>query len=122
MREEVAALIDWTSAFLHSVRLGEDIASLSHKATSNEPLSSTRQLQVAIDTSAQHESLALLGYFYVLEGSMNGNRYIIRALRKSTLADRCAFAYFDPYGEEQPERWAACKRSLDNGGIVKCCV
>lgn len=114
LRTEVAVLIDWTSAYFHSVRIGEDLASLGWGASADEPLSSTQQLQSPIEKSSHDDPIALLGYFYVLEGSMNGNHYIIRALQKSTLADRCAFKYFDPYGEEQPERWAACKQALDN--------
>ena len=60
------------------------------------------------------EPAALLGFFYVLEGSMNGNRFIVRALRQNPAGARCSFAYFDPYGDEQPARSAVFKTALDS--------
>jgi heme oxygenase len=57
--------------------------------------------------------VALLGALYVLEGSTNGGRFLARALRKSWNLDGEGLAYFDPYGEEQPQRWAAFRADMD---------
>jgi heme oxygenase len=57
--------------------------------------------------------VALLGALYVLEGSTNGGRFLARALRKSWDLDGEGLAYFDPYGDEQPRKWAAFRREMD---------
>lgn len=56
-----------------------------------------------------------LGALYVLEGSMNGNRFIIRALAASLgLAPGApGLSYWDPYGPAQRERWLAFRAALD---------
>ena len=59
------------------------------------------------------DPVALLGALYVLEGSTNGGRFLARALRKSWGLDGDGLAYFDPYGDEQPQRWAAFKQQMD---------
>lgn len=56
----------------------------------------------------------LLGAFYVLEGSTNGSRHIVRNLSHyiGLQVDR-GLGYLDPYGSEQPESWAEFKSALD---------
>jgi len=57
---------------------------------------------------------ALLGVLYVLEGSTNGGRYIARSLRRAfALTGEDGIAFQDPYGDAQPELWAAWKTALD---------
>lgn len=58
--------------------------------------------------------VALLGCLYVLEGSTNGARFIARVLRRAWgIEGREGLAYMDPYGDAQPERWAAFRREMD---------
>ena len=61
--------------------------------------------------------VALLGALYVLEGSTNGGRFLARALRKSWNLDGEGLAYFDPYGDEQPQKWASFRRDMDDASF-----
>ena len=63
------------------------------------------------------DPVALLGALYVLEGSTNGGRFLARALRKSWGLDGDGLAYFDPYGDEQPQKWAAFRRDMDEASF-----
>ncbi|MGE3107981.1 MAG: biliverdin-producing heme oxygenase [Phycisphaerales bacterium] len=57
--------------------------------------------------------LDTLGVHYVLEGSKNGNRFIVRAVRKSLgLTPGQGDRYLDTYGEAQPAKWAAFKTAM----------
>jgi heme oxygenase len=116
LHTNIARLIDWADAFRHSRRLDGDLAALGIAASDNQANAATARLLDTIQSSASREPASLLGFFYVLEGSMNGNRFIVRALRQSPAAARCAFAYFDPYGDPQPQRWAAFKFALERAG------
>ena len=49
----------------------------------------------------------------MLEGSTNGGKYLARVLRKAWQDDGESLHYLDPYGDEQPERWASFKRIMD---------
>ena len=64
----------------------------------------------ALAAIAAADAPGLLGYNYVLEGSMNGNRYIARALSRTASAP--ATAYLDPYGEQQPAEWQAYRARM----------
>ncbi len=58
--------------------------------------------------------LDVLGVHYVLEGSKNGNRYIVRAVRKGLgLEAGRGDRYLDTYGEAQPAKWAAFKQAMN---------
>jgi heme oxygenase len=61
--------------------------------------------------------VALLGALYVLEGSTNGGRFLARVLRKSWDLDGEGLAYFDPYGDEQPRKWASFKREMNGASF-----
>lgn len=63
------------------------------------------------------DPVALLGALYVLEGSTNGGRFLARALRRSWDLDGDGLAYFDPYGDEQPQMWAAFRRDMDEASF-----
>ena len=59
---------------------------------------------------------ATLGAFYVIEGSMNGNRFIRRAVatERPDLAE--GLRYFDPYGADQRARWREFRGAIDRLG------
>jgi heme oxygenase len=61
----------------------------------------------------ESDPVALLGSFYVVEGSTNGGRFLANVLRKAWQIDGDGLRYFDPYGEDQPDKWASFKRVMD---------
>ena len=111
-QSSIGELIEWNKSFCHSSNLEEDIEKLKIQTTPTV-FECTRALIKKIDQSIANEPLSLLGYFYVLEGSMNGNRFIVRAVRSKNSQTDCAFSYFDPYGEDQPANWARFKTNLE---------
>jgi heme oxygenase len=107
----VAPLTAHTSE--HAPRLAADVASLD-PATAFEALPGTSDLVASMHAHAATDPARVAGALYVLEGSMNGNRFIARALAKAlALAPgQPGLSYFDPYGESQPARWAAFREAL----------
>ena len=67
-----------------------------------------------VEHTKNTEPVALLGAFYVLEGSTNGGRFLAQVLRKSWNLDGQGVTYFDPYGDRQPHHWEAFKRAMDS--------
>ncbi len=59
-----------------------------------------------------------LGAFYVIEGSMNGNRFIRRAVAEQQPDIADALRYFDPYGEAQRANWKACRQRISEAGAT----
>ena len=59
---------------------------------------------------------AALGAFYVIEGSMNGNRFIRSAVAEKQPDIAGALRYFDPYGDEQRTNWTACRQKINEAG------
>ena len=110
---EVGKLIDWSNSFHHSKNLTNDIQSLCSQEDENQILDCTNQLVDVINQSVNTDPLTLVGFFYVLEGSMNGNRYIVRAVRGKNSGCGCSFDYFVPNGENQPEEWSKFKGNLE---------
>jgi heme oxygenase len=76
-----------------------------------------RSFSARVKEIEAQDPVALLGALYVLEGSTNGGRFLARALRKSWDLDGEGLAYFDPYGEEQPEKWADFRRGMDEASF-----
>jgi heme oxygenase len=99
----------------HVANLEADLALLGRQAGEARPLPSTDRAIRAIGRAAVSDPLSLLGYNYVLEGSMNGNRFIARALLPSLPVP--AVAYLDPYGEEQRPTWQAYRERMNGVGI-----
>lgn len=109
---ELSAALGFDDAMRHSRRLDMDLAALGGGA-GIAALPATLKLLLVVESAIAAEPAALLGLLYVLEGSMNGNRFLVRALRRGPNASHCDFAYFDPYGDAQPVRWTAFKAALD---------
>ena len=99
----------------HVANLRSDLAALGGAPDSVVPLPSTARAIADIRAAAQSGPLTLLGYNYVLEGSMNGNRFIARAILKQ--GEHAAVRYLYPYGEEQPANWAAYRSRMSAAGI-----
>jgi len=99
----------------HVANLRADLMALDGDPDELTPLPATERGLAAIRSTAAEDPLSLLGYNYVLEGSMNGNRFIARAL---TPALRCpATAYLDPYGDDQRSVWGAYRERMNTAGF-----
>jgi len=61
---------------------------------------------------------AALGAFYVIEGSMNGNRFIHRAVAENRPDLAECLRYFDPYGSAQRARWKEFRSAIDRVGAT----
>lgn len=70
-----------------------------------------------VDETRNADPVALLGALYVLEGSTNGGRFLARALRKTWGLDGDGLAYFDPYGDGQPQKWASFRREMEEAAF-----
>lgn len=100
---------------LHVANLRDDLAARGVEADTVSALRATSGLVEAIGAAARDEPLALLGYNYVLEGSMNGNTYIARALARSLPG--ASRRYLDPYGDAQRPMWQAYRERMNSAGF-----
>jgi heme oxygenase len=78
---------------------------------------SARRFSAQIEETRETNPVALLGALYVLEGSTNGGRFLARALRERWDLEGRGLSYFDPYGGEQPQKWAAFKQQMDEAPL-----
>lgn len=88
----------------------EDLATLGVDPAAWPPLPAVEGF--AADASGAVQPLELLGWHYVLEGSNNGNRFIARRLLPALGLVAGGGRYLDPYGAEQPAKWAAFKQAM----------
>lgn len=107
-------------ALRHSANIAHDLATLAGGqpeacAAIDGGTAARRELvQFIMDAASRRQILALLGSLYVLEGSMNGNRFIARALRKSwRLSGSECLRYLDPYGDGQQPAWQRFREAMD---------
>lgn len=103
----------------HEARLAADLEGLGRSSNGVRPPAPSAALDEffrALDEGPMPEGA--LGAFYVIEGSMNGNRFIRRALagRRPDWAEY--LTYFDPYGEEQRERWMGFREAISRVGAT----
>ena len=111
-RGRVSALSDVVrDEGLHVSNLRRDLATLERDPDAVEPLPATSRALAEIGRVAGSDPVALLGDNYVLEGSMNGNRFIARVLRDGPAAE--AVSYLDPYGDAQRARWEAYRARMN---------
>lgn len=95
------------------VYLLEDLAYFGCEVDSIVPRPSTTSSIARLEQVAAAGPIALLGIHYVFEGSNNGSRFIAKALRRAyQLEGTHGTRYFDPYGDRQPEYWAAFKADM----------
>lgn len=98
----------------HSHRIGEDLAFLGLAGAG--ALSATASLMDAISRA---DGPSLIGMHYVLEGSMNGGKYIAMGVRRGLgLAAGAGDRYLDPYGDQQRAVWATFKQGLDSASFT----
>jgi len=82
-----------------------------------EPGAAAIRFYEVIDRLDAEDPVALLGSLYVLEGSTNGGKFLARVLRRAWNLDQEGLSYFDPYGDQQPHRWAAFKSDMEDMGF-----
>lgn len=108
----------WQSLARHSENLRRDLPALGASARNIEPLEATAALVREMRQWGGRGDVALLGALYVLEGSMNGNRFIRRALERAyTSPDGAGLSYLDPYGDDQRATWQAFRERMDAVGF-----
>ena len=113
-----APLVERHPALLDGRRRTPELrADLAHFGLAQRDLRPTRAacaFAERLSAWGAERSPALLGVLYVLEGSTNGSRHIARAVRAGYgLSGREGCAFLDPYGDDQPARWAEFRRHLD---------
>jgi heme oxygenase len=104
----------FTDAQHHSVRLHADLVHFGVDPVDIQTLPPTRDLVVDIESWRWTRPAALFGCLYVLEGSMNGNRFIARVLADAFRASPThGLSYLTPHGDDMPAHWASFKRAFD---------
>lgn len=98
----------------HAARIAQDLKYFSVEPSSVNALPATAQLVNTIANAGRTDAIATLGMTYVLEGSMNGNSYLAKAvMRTLSLTPPEGLRYLDPYGPQQRERWQAWRAGVD---------
>ena len=98
----------------HGERLALDLESLGAGSHRSPSPAVTRFADALGGASWSPE--AALGAFYVVEGSMNGNRFIRRAVAEERPDLAASLRYFDPYGKDQRARWREFRSAIDRIG------
>lgn len=98
----------------HAERLALDLKSLGADLPRSPSRAVLRFAEALGGASWSPE--AALGAFYVIEGSMNGNRFIGRAVAEERPDLAESLRYFDPYGKEQRARWREFRSAIDRIG------
>ena len=78
-----------------------------------DPLPATAQ---AVGRIAAIDDHGALGMLYVLEGSTNGGRFLAKSVARGfglPADSREGLRSLDPYGEQQPARWASFKTTMN---------
>jgi heme oxygenase len=102
------------AAAMHVRHLELDLAELGRDLRQIAPTDAALDLARRIDRDATTYPVMLMGYFYVLEGSMNGNRFIARAVERIyELKPDAGLRYLCSYGEEQPPNWKAFRERIN---------
>ena len=99
----------------HAGRLAADLAGLRNGAPDSAGSGAVRAFSERLGGGAWSAE-ATLGAFYVMEGSMNGNRHIRRAVEEKRPDLAADLRYFDPYGQHQRARWKEFRRAIDRIG------
>jgi heme oxygenase len=98
----------------HAHRVAADLAFLGHAPADFPAVLAASDFSMWLSIAAANTDTAVIGAWYVLEGSANGGRYIAKAVSRSlNLPGPEGLTALDPHGDSQRERWAAWKADLD---------
>lgn len=98
----------------HAARLEADLGGLRN-GEPGPPSPGVRAFRDALGGDSWPPQAALAA-FYVIEGSMNGNRFIRRALLAARPDLAGHLAYFDPYGGDQRRCWQETRTEISRIG------
>jgi heme oxygenase len=88
--------------------LERDLAAMGGRLGAHPPVPAMRDFLAQLEAWAEEGPAPIVGVHYVLEGSTNGNRYIVRNVKRAYGIESGSGAdYLDPYGESQPTEWRA---------------
>jgi heme oxygenase len=89
--------------------------STSPRSDDIHPLQATAKLIAAMDRTAVEQPTALLGFYYVFEGSKNGARFIAARVGPilGLASGHPGLLYLDPHGQDQRELWRGFKQRMD---------
>lgn len=98
----------------HADRVAADLKFLGQCGGCHPALAATTRFVALVERAASGDGPALVGVWYVLEGSANGGRFIAKALSRGlNIAGPEGLTSFDPHGERQREYWQAWRAGLD---------
>lgn len=102
------------AASMHVRHLETDLAEMGRDPGAIEPTNAAQDHAHAIERDATTDPILLAGHFYVLEGSMNGNQFIARAVKNVYgLTPDAGLAYLCSYGEAQRPTWTSFKERMN---------
>lgn len=103
-----------TPELLQAENLRADLAFFGFDADTAEPCPAAAELIAAIESAAREQPAALLGFYYVFEGSKNGARIISERVRQAyDLTGSDGTRYLDPHGAAQRELWRQFRDRMD---------
>jgi len=95
-------------------RLRDDLQFFGVDPAALSPTQATQTLCQQIKDKSASAPAALLGFFYVLEGSNNGSKFIAKAIRPAFgLTGEQGVSFLNPYGDRQSELWSQFKVEID---------
>lgn len=102
-----SVLVEQGKIIIRAIQPDTDLASIA-------PLASTQAFLRHLGRLNGANAWALLGVWYVLEGSKNGGRHLAKAVARAFSGPNGApTQYLDPYGDDQQTLWAAFKGGMD---------
>jgi heme oxygenase len=101
----------------HADRVAADLAFLGQTPATFPAVPAAERFVAWLDEVAARGDAAVVGAWYVLEGSSNGGRYIAKALSRAlSIPGPAGLTSLDPHAEAQRERWLAWRADLDAQG------
>ncbi len=98
----------------HAARVESDLEFLGYTPEQHPALPATARCMAWLTELATNRDPALVGAWYVLEGSANGGRFIAKAVSRSlNIAGPRGLAALDPHGEQQRQYWQTWRTDLD---------
>jgi len=98
----------------HGSRVEADLRFLGRTGARAAASPGTQTMVDFIRSTGESAGPAVIGAWYVLEGSNNGGRFLAKALSRGLeLTGPQGVTSLDPHGEAQQERWLAWRSALD---------
>lgn len=92
--------------------IDHDLRVLAPENSLVQTVPATEAIASRIRSDVAESPLSLLGYWYVLEGATNGNKFLARFLSR-VFGGNDGLSYLDPYGDQQRQTWMRWKTRID---------